>query len=1057
MTSIAGRFAFTVAILTTAISTLLIYATWSSSHAQMEEAIASNAALAFQFDSAVREYVAECVHPGLQERVGEGVLVPREMSEAFVAQCVLEKVNEKFPDYLLKFSSENPRNPANAAGPEELEILRYFRANPEATEWTGKIEIDGKEYFACFSPRRMQESCLPCHGRSEDAPRPLLERYGAEAGFDWSPGDVVAMDTIAIPTARAHTVLQAQWKRQAFTLAICLVALFASVLMAFRWIVGRRLANIARHFREVAEQDESLRIAPVEVRNRDEIGVLAASFNALALRLECLHESLDERVKARTAELNAEIAERREAEQKLRDSEVKFRALFESSRDAVMVLNEQEFLDCNQATLEVFGCSTRDEFLRKHPSEFSPPLQPDGRDSRIAADEKIATALREGINAFEWLHCRLNGTEFPAHVLLSAMEIGERTLLQAVVRDMTGQKRRDEERAARRSQLEGINRLHEELLSLEGLEEKLNKITSAAVDLFALDFCRVWMTQPADLCETGCFHADVKEGPHVCLSRDQCLHLLASSGRYTHTDGSHRRVPLGCYKIGRIAADTEASFLTNDVTHDPRVHNHAWAEELGLVSCAGYRLRNEKNEPIGVLAMFARHPITEEDDAVLLQLSEAASRVILKTRADEALEAAKTAAELANRAKSEFLANMSHEIRTPMTAILGFTDLLLEHLTEPEAIEAAEIVKRNGKHLLAIINDILDLSKIEADKLQVEKTPWSPRRIVAEVVSLMRVRARDKGLTLTDEYVGQLPETILTDPQRLRQILINLVGNAIKFTDRGGVRIVTRLIGAAAGEHRLQFDVVDSGIGMTGEQVGKLFKPFVQVDMSITRRFEGTGLGLVISSRLAELLGGGIEVESQPGVGSTFRVTVATGPLAGVGMKQFSSDVVVDSEPPARSSVESQQRLDCRVLLAEDGRDNQRLIAAVLRKAGADVTIAENGQEALEKALAACPGWGRRHDDPNQPFDVILMDMQMPVIDGYEAARRLRQEGYERPIIALTAHAMSGAREECLEAGCDDYLSKPIERQKLLEIVARHARTAPEHAETAGSSPGDKR
>ncbi len=401
------------------------------------------------------------------------------------------------------------------------------------------------------------------------------------------------------------------------------------------------------------------------------------------------------------------------------------------------------------------------------------------------------------------------------------------------------------------------------------------------------------------------------------------------------------------------------------------------------------------------------------------------------------LTRARESALAASRSKSEFLANMSHEIRTPMTAILGFADPMQDQtITPSERVNHVQTIRRNGQHLLTIINDILDLSRIEAAGVTIESVACSPAQIAAEVVWLLRPRAGERGLRLAMELASPVPNTVLSDPVRLKQILTNLVGNAIKFTERGGVTIVMRADSCEEHRYTMEFQVVDTGIGIAPEQLPRLFQPFSQADGSTTRRFGGTGLGLVISRRLAQLLGGDITVHSVPGQGSSFVLRFNVVATRNATMLTSVEQIHVSSQQPANVP---QIRLHGRILLAEDGPDNQRLVAFHLRRAGAVVEVAENGELAVARAMQA--------ESADRPFDLILMDMHMPVMDGYRATRLLRVRGYAGPIIALTANAMTGDRDECLRAGCTDYLPKPIDGAALLRCVAdalEHAGAEPQ-------------
>ncbi len=386
------------------------------------------------------------------------------------------------------------------------------------------------------------------------------------------------------------------------------------------------------------------------------------------------------------------------------------------------------------------------------------------------------------------------------------------------------------------------------------------------------------------------------------------------------------------------------------------------------------------------------------------------------------LEKLKDMAEGANRAKSAFLANMSHEIRTPLTAIIGFSESLLDSSTSAsDRLNATHTVIRCGKHLLQIINDILDLSKIEAEKLQIEKLPVDLFQIVDEVQSLAAVQATGKGIAYNVDYVFPLPATISSDPVRLKQVLFNLVSNAIKFTQTGGVRVRVSYAGEI---NCVRIDVIDTGIGVSDEQKQNLFRAFGQADTATARKFGGTGLGLTLSRTLCRKLGGDIAVESTEGVGSIFTATFDAGPEA---------QLKLLAEPPrAERNVQIDGEFEKRVgsvLVADDVAENRQLISMYLRKLGASVTCVENGLHAVSTALG-------------EEYDLILMDMQMPVMDGVEAAALLRHRGYTGPIIALTANVMKAEVDKCLQAGCDGVLGKPIDRREFATAVARYLKPA---------------
>jgi signal transduction histidine kinase/CheY-like chemotaxis protein len=514
--------------------------------------------------------------------------------------------------------------------------------------------------------------------------------------------------------------------------------------------------------------------------------------------------------------------------------------------------------------------------------------------------------------------------------------------------------------------------------------------------------------------------------------------------------------------------------VVNDATLDPRFRNNPLVVgPMGVRFYAAAPLVTPQGHAVGTLGVIDTRPRQVSPEA-LEHLAALARQVVRNmelrrtivslrgsvehlTHARAALETARCAAVAATEAKSAFLANMSHEIRTPMAAILGLTDLMLSPASAPsDPIACLQTIRRQGDHLMSILNDILDLSKIEAGRMTVGNVPCNLMQILNDIAALTGPRAVEKGLTFTVLPSADLPAVVHTDPTRLRQILLNLLSNAVKFTAAGSVtlRVASSLL--EGDEHRVTFSVIDTGIGLSPEQQRELFQPFVQADTSATRAFGGTGLGLVISKRLAQALGGDVTLASAVGQGSTVTATIIARavdsstptlttlpctsttaiptmeafhalPLAPLGPQPVVAKPLPPVVTPPATAASIHKGTRGRVLLAEDDETLQMLTAVHLRRAGFEVVLADNGKQACDHVAGAAA----------TPFDLILMDMQMPVLDGYAAVTQLRRAGYARPIIALTADAMAHQRASIVASGCDDCLTKPLNTQALHRLLDR--------------------
>jgi len=674
----------------------------------------------------------------------------------------------------------------------------------------------------------------------------------------------------------------------------------------------------------------------------------------------------------------SDITEHKRIELTLRDNEATLRSITNAAQDAIIMIDPQGAVTFwNPAAEKILGYSS-DEVLGQNLHELVVPAR--FLDAHHAAFPKFTRTGRGKAlgKTLELPAKRKDGREIPVELSISAVSLNGRPHAVGILRDITERKEAETRLQEQKNLLQTILDGIPDVVALKTSDHTVLSYNKAGYELLGL--------------------------PPEQVKGRKCYELL---GRTTPCENCPTVESLATRKV----ATSELFFSLFG----------RWIRATSIP------ILDDSGE--ATLLVEQLQDITEQKHAQ----QELKGLVEALASANRTLEEFYRVAESATRAKSEFLANMSHEIRTPLTAILGFTEILIGHPNlkqgPPEWIDALHTIHRNGRHLLELINDILDLSKIEAGKLEVERIACSPPQILADVISLMSVRATAKNLLLNLHFASTIPETIQSDPLRLRQILLNLIGNAVKFTETGEVRVVARLVQDADRPSLLQIDVIDTGIGLTDEQISRLFQPFSQGDSSTTRKYGGTGLGLTISKRLAEMLGGDITCRNTPGKGSTFTLTVATGNLSGVKMLESPEQHAIGSGSAPTPDAIPDVRLHGRILLAEDGPDNQRLISFILKKAGAEVELVENGQAALDAALAA--------RDRGEPFDLILMDMQMPVMDGYTATARLRDAGYTGPIVALTAHAMEGDDAKCRRTGCDDYLTKPINRAKFLETIAR--------------------
>lgn len=666
-----------------------------------------------------------------------------------------------------------------------------------------------------------------------------------------------------------------------------------------------------------------------------------------------------------------------EADDILVESEEKFRRLVDAVKDyAIFILSPEGTISTwNSGAKRITGY-TDTEAIGKPVSIFYSQRDIDNQ----TAMKELITAREIGHFESEGQRVRKDGSVYWASVVLTPLynASGKVTGFSKVIRDIT--KVKDAEARMKRLNVELEERVRARTRDLEEREKQLRNITDAVPVLIAQ------------------FDKDGK----ALFANDAFCDWFRQShesvlGKTFEELLGEERYPANKPFVDRVLKGETVSYERESKSGD-RVASFG----ITLVP----ELDTQKKETTGFIVV--------------------ASNISKYKEIQAELSRAKEAAEVANATKSAFLANMSHEIRTPLGAVLGFSELLLDgQMTPSERVDSIGIIKRNGMLLSNIINDILDLSKVEAGRLEFERTDVAFSEIMKELNSVLSLEAAEKGIELRVSTVGALPSHIKTDALRLRQILFNIVGNAIKFTTRGSVHVKVKLLPDGKGALKLGFIITDTGEGIKPEQTERLFKPFTQADASTTRKFGGTGLGLVLSKKLAMALGGDVVLtESTPGKGSTFTVTIDPG---------YSEQVLFQGTEPSvtdkwqQSHWRPQASLSqMKILVVDDSLDNQILIKKILRLAGANVETASNGKEGVEKALKG-------------DFSVVLMDLQMPEMDGYEATQLLRSKGFTKPIVALTAHAMKEERIRSLKSGFDNHLTKPVDNVELVKALENYS------------------